>query len=78
MRGLGVIGMIGALGRLTFIYHSPPARGGLPRSGGLAGAPARFFVYLAPFALAAFAAKTFCVIVFGVDEEKFRAVEARS
>jgi hypothetical protein len=59
-RWLGVLGMIAGLGWLTFIY--PPL-----------GRP--LFVYIAVFALAASAAKIFWLIVYGIDEEKFRAVE---
>ena len=60
-RWLGVLAMISGLGWLTFIY--PPLGSGL-------------FMFVALFALAASAAKIFWLIVFGVDEEKFRAVEA--
>ena len=60
-RWLGVIGMIAAVGWLTYIY--PPL-----------GRP--LFLYVALFALAGAAAKIFWLIVYGVDEEKFRAVEA--
>ena len=60
-RWLGVIGMIGGLGWLTFIY--PP----LGRNA---------FMFVVIFALLGSAAKIFWLIVFGVDEEKFRAVEA--
>ena len=60
-RWLGVFGMIAGLLWLTFIY--PP----LGR---------QLFIYIALFALAGSAAKIFWLIVFGVDEEKFRAVEA--
>ena len=59
-RWLGVLGMLCGLGWLTFIY--PP----LGRT---------LFVYIALFALAASAAKIFWLIAYGVDEEKFRAVE---
>jgi Domain of unknown function (DUF4386) len=61
-RWLGVIGMIAAFGWLTFLY--PP----LGR---------QLFMFVALFALAGAAIKIFWLIVFGVDEEKFRAVEAR-
>ena len=60
-RWLGVIGMIAGLGWLTFLY--PPL-----------GRP--LFIYIALFALAGSAAKIFWLIVFGVDDEKFRAVES--
>lgn len=60
---LGVLGMIAALGWLTFIY--PPLG-------------YRVFMFAALFGLLAAAAKIFWLIVFGVDEEKFRAVEAAS
>ncbi len=60
-RWLGVLGMIAGLGWLTFIY--PPLG-------------YRFFIFAALFGLLAAAAKIFWLIVFGVDEEKFRAVEA--
>lgn len=59
-RWLGVIGMIAGLGWLSFLY---PAFG------------RPLFIYIALFALAGSAAKIFWLIVFGVDEEKFRAVE---
>ena len=63
-RWLGVIGMIAGLGWLTFFY--PP----FGRSA---------FMFVALFALIGAVAKIFWLIVFGVDEEKFRAVEfARS
>ena len=57
---LGVLGMIAGLGWLTFIY--PPLG-------------YRVFMYAALFGLLAAAAKIFWLIVYGVDEEKFRAVE---
>lgn len=60
-RWLGVLGMIASLGWLTFLY--PPLG-------------YRVFMFAALFGLAAAAAKIFWLIVFGVDEEKFRAVEA--
>ena len=60
-RWLGVIGIIAGLGWLTFAY--PPL-----------GRP--LFIYIALFALAASAAKIFWLIVYGVDEAKFREVEA--
>ncbi len=60
-RWLGVIGMISAFGWLTYIY--PP----LGRQA---------FLYASLFALLGSAAKIFWLLVFGVDEEKFRAVEA--
>ncbi len=60
-RWLGVLGMIAGLGWLTFIY--PPLG-------------YRFFIFAALFGLLAAAAKIFWLIAFGVDEEKFRAVEA--
>ena len=60
-RWLGVIGMIAAFGWLTYLY--PP----LGR---------QVFMFVALFALAGAAIKIFWLIVFGVDEEKFRAVEA--
>ena len=62
-RWLGVIGMLAGLGWLTFIYPS-------------FGRP--LFIYIALFAPAASVAKIFWLIVFGVDEEKFRAVEGTS
>lgn len=61
-RWLGVIAMIAGLGWLTFIY--PPLGYSV-------------FMFAALFGLLAAAAKIFWLIVFGVDEEKFRAVEAR-
>ncbi len=60
-RWLGVLGVIAGLGWLTFIY--PPLG-------------YRVFMFVVLFALIASAAKIFWLIVFGVDEEKFRAVEA--
>ena len=60
---LGVLGMIAGLGWLTFIYPS------LGYS---------VFMFAALFGLLAAAAKIFWLIVFGVDEEKFRVVEAAS
>ena len=59
-RWLGMLGVISGLGWLTFIYPS-------------LGRP--LIVYIAVFALAVAAAKIFWLIVFGVDEEKFRASE---
>ncbi len=59
-RWLGVLGMIGGLGWLTFIY--PP----LGRS---------VFKFVVLIALIGSAAKIFWLLVFGVDEEKFRTVE---
>ena len=60
-RWLGVLGMIAAFGWLAFIY--PPLGYSV-------------FIYAALFGLLASAAKIFWLIVFGVDEEKFHAVEA--
>lgn len=60
-RWLGVIGMIAGLGWLTFIY--PPLG-------------YRVFIFAALIGLLGAAAKIFWLIVFAVDEEKFRAVEA--
>jgi hypothetical protein len=60
-RWLGLIGMIAGLGWLAFIY--PPLGYGV-------------FMFAALFGLLAAAAKIFWLIVFGVDEEKFREVEA--
>ena len=60
-RWLGVLGMIAAFGWLAFLY--PPLGYSL-------------FMYAALFGLLASAAKIFWLIVFGVDEERFRAVEA--
>jgi hypothetical protein len=59
-RWLGVLGMIAGLGWLTFLY---PALG------------RPLFMYIALFALVVSVAKIFWLIVFGVDEEKFRAAE---
>jgi hypothetical protein len=59
-RWLGAIGMIAGVGWLTFIY--PPLGYSV-------------FMFAALFGLLAAAAKIFWLIVFGVDEEKFRAVE---
>ena len=59
-RWLGVLGIIAALGWLTFIY--PPLGSSL-------------FLFVALFAILGSVAKIFWLIVFGVDEEKFRAVE---
>ena len=58
---LGVIGMIAAIGWLTFIY--PPLGYSV-------------FMFAALIGLLAAAAKIFWLIVFGVDEQKFRAVES--
>jgi hypothetical protein len=60
-RWLGALSMIAGLGWLTFIY--PPLG-------------YRVFMFAALFGLLGAAAKIFWLIVFGVDEEKFRAVEA--
>lgn len=60
-RWLGVLGMVAGLGWLTFIY--PPL--------GYA-----VFMFAALFGLAAAVAKIFWLIIFGVDEERFRAVES--
>src|SRR5687768_18210791 len=62
-RWLGVFGMIAAFGWLAFLY--PPLGYSL-------------FIFAALFGLVASAAKIFWLIVFGVDEEKFRAAEASS
>lgn len=63
-RWLGVLGTIAGLGWLAFIY--PPLGYSV-------------FMFAAVFGLVAAIAKIFWLIVFGVDEEKFRAVEtARS
>jgi hypothetical protein len=60
-RWLGFLGMIAGLGWLTFIY--PPLG-------------YRVFMFAALFGLLAAAAKIFWLIMFGVDEERFGAVEA--
>jgi hypothetical protein len=60
-RWLGLIGMIAGLGWLTFIY--PPLG-------------YRVFIFAALVGLFGAAAKIFWLIVFGVNEEKFRAAEA--
>lgn len=60
-RWLGLLGMVAAIGWLAFLY--PPLGYST-------------FMYAALFGLLASAAKIFWLIVFGVDEEKFRAVEA--
>jgi hypothetical protein len=60
-RWLGVLGMIAALGWLAFIY--PPLG-------------YRVFMFTALVGLLSSVAKIFWLIVFGVNEEKFRAVEA--
>ena len=62
-RWLGVLGMIAAAGWLAFIY--PPLGYSV-------------FMFAALVGLLASAAKIFWLIVFGVDEEKFRAVETAS
>lgn len=62
-RWLGVLGMIAALGWLAFIY--PPLGYGV-------------FMFAALIGLIASAAKIFWLMVFGVDEEKFREVEDRA
>jgi hypothetical protein len=59
---LGVLGMIAALGWLAFLY---PALG------------YSTFMFAALFGLLASVAKIFWLIVFGVDEEKFRETEAK-
>lgn len=58
---LGVLGMIAAFGWLAFLY--PPLGYSL-------------FMFAALFGLIASIAKVFWLIVFGVNEEKFRAVDA--
>lgn len=58
---LGLLGMVAAIGWLAFLY--PPLGYST-------------FMYAALFGLLASAAKIFWLIVFGVDEEKFRTVEA--
>ncbi len=60
-RWLGLLGMVAAIGWLAFLY--PPLGYST-------------FMYAALFGLLASAAKIFWLIVFGVDEEKFRTVEA--
>lgn len=60
-RWLGLLGMVAALGWLAFLY--PPLGYST-------------FMYAALFGLVASAAKIFWLIVFGVDEEKFRAADA--
>jgi hypothetical protein len=60
-RWLGVLAMISGLGWLTFLYPS------VGRS---------LFIFVIIPALTASAAKILWLIVFGVNEEKFRAVEA--
>lgn len=60
-RWLGVLGMIAAPGWLAFLY--PPLGYSV-------------FMFAALIGLLASAAKIFWLIVFGVDEDKFRAVEA--
>ena len=56
-----VVAMISVPGWLTYIC--PPLGRGL-------------FMFVVIFALAGSAAKIFCLIMFGVNEEEFRAVEA--
>jgi hypothetical protein len=60
-RWLGVLAMIAGLGWLTFVY--PPLG-------------YRVFMFLALFGLFSAAAKIFWLLVFGVDEERFREVES--
>ncbi len=60
-RWLGVIGMIAGAGWLTFIY--PPLG-------------YRVFMFAALIGLVGAAAKIFWLLVFGVDEKKFRGIEA--
>lgn len=60
---LGIVGVVAALGWLTFLY--PPL-----------GYSA--FMIAALVGLVASAAKIFWLIFFGVDEEKFREMEARA
>jgi hypothetical protein len=60
-RWLGVLGMISGIGWLTFLY--PPLGYSV-------------FMFVALFGLVTAAATIFWLIVFGVDEEKFRAAEA--
>jgi len=62
-RWLGLLGIVAALGWLAFLY--PPLGYST-------------FMYAALFGLVASAAKIFWLIVFGLDEEKFRAAEAAS
>lgn len=62
-RWIGVLGMIAGLGWLAFIY--PPLGYSV-------------FMFAALFGLASAVAKIFWLIVFGVDEERFREVEAGS
>jgi hypothetical protein len=62
-RWLGVLGMIAALGWLAFLY--PPLGYSV-------------FMFAAMFGLLASVAKIFWLIVFGVDDERFGAVEAAS
>ena len=59
-RWLGAIGMIAGVGWLAYIY--PPLGSSV-------------FLFVALVALIASVAQIFWLIVFGVDEEKFRAVE---
>ena len=62
-RWLGVLSMISSLGWLAFLY--PPLGYSV-------------FMFAALFGLLSAAAKIFWLIVFGVDEERFRAVEAEA